>query len=260
MKQWKPLVASLVVIALAMGALAAWKHLGPTTGPAPANDNRAASDPPPANGEPSGLKYQAVPFEKLPELDPLGLWPRNGQRMSSVEFWVMWQTAGFSKCRLLGTSDQRDWFDLGSTGGEDHCLQASLAYFGSAVTFAVEFDAGGTRYRSAPRTVYFGQGAHFARRSHEFTPGDAPGQTFPLEVFGRNPRRLSLDAFLAVWFPQELVTFVAHGREREGDDGGEVLFGVQDPAVLEGRGCQGFLEVYDVVTDTYDRTRILIRP
>jgi len=259
MKQWKPLIASLVVIALAMGALAAWKYLGGKPGPGPSNNNRAADNPPPANGEGGDLKYEAVPLEKLPELDPLGLWPRDGQRISSVEFWVMWQTSGFSQCRLLATSDQRDWFDLGSTGGEDHFLQASLAYFGSSMTFAVEFDAGGTRYRSAPRTVHFGQGAHFTRRSYEFTLGDGLNQTFPIEVFGRNPRRLSLDAFKSVWFPDGLVTYVGHGREREGNDGGEVAFGVQDPALLEGRGCQGFLEMYDVVTDTYDRTRIDFR-
>lgn len=256
MKQWKPLIASLVVIALAMGALAAWKHLGGTTGPAPANDNRPAANLPPSNGESTGLKYEAVPFEKLPELDPLGLWPRDGQRISSVEFWVMWQTTSFSKCRLLATSDRHDWFDLGRTGGEDHFLQASLAYFGSSVTFAVEFDANGTRYRSAPRTVYFGQGAHFTRRSYEFTLGESPGQTFPIEVFGRNPRRLPLDAFLGVWFPDDLVTFVGHGREREDDNAGEIAFGVQEPGVLNGQGCMGFLEMYDVVTDTYDRAQI----
>lgn len=259
MKQWKPLIASLVVIALAMGALAAWKYLGGKPGPAPSNTNRAADNPPPANGENSDLKYEAVPLEKLPELDPLGLWPRDGQRMSSVEFWVMWRTTGFSKCRLLATTDRRDWFDLGSTGGEDHYLQASLAYFGSAVSFAVEFDAGGTRYRSAPRTVYFGQGAHFTRRSFEFSLGDGKNQTFPIEVFGRNPRRLPLDSFIGVWFPDDLVTFVGHGREREGDDGGEIAFGVQDPAVLNGQGCMGFLEMYDVVTDTYDRAQITFR-
>ncbi|MCB9933699.1 MAG: hypothetical protein H6841_09780 [Planctomycetes bacterium] len=257
MRQWKPLVASLVVIALAMGALAAWKHLGGAGGARRNADNLPTANLSPGSGAGSGLEYETVPLEELPALDPLGLWPRDGQRISSVDFWVMWQTTGFSKCRLLASSDKRDWYDLGATGGEEHYLPLNIAYFGSQVSFAVEFQAGGIRYRSTPRTVYFGQGAHFASRRQEFTLVDVPNQTFPVTVFGRNPRRLSLDSFTFGFFPEDLVPFVAHGSPREDDDGGDILVGVQDPSAVKGASV-GYLEMYDVVTDTYDRTLITL--
>jgi hypothetical protein len=247
--KWKPLIASFVVIAVALGAMAVWSKLAgePDHGAnSPTRGNTAGVD----SGEDGGLTYEATPFEKLPPMDPPGLWPYDGYRMAAAEFWVMWETNSQSPCRLLATKDRRDWYNLGRTSGQKHFLQADLGFFDSRATFAVEFEANGTRYRSKPRTVAFGKGASFGQRRYKFTLGKDPHQTWDLELTGRDATELSQEAFLTTMFPQDLVTFVMPPQAAD-----TVTFGVNNADVLK-TGCAGFLEVYDARTRTYDRVLI----
>ncbi|MEZ5993275.1 MAG: hypothetical protein R3E76_13110 [Planctomycetota bacterium] len=256
MKQWKPLIASLIVIALAWGGLALWKFSSAPSkgggGNVVANTDNGAGDAP-GNTDSSDLEYETVPLEDLPELDPLGLWPNDGMRISSIECWVMWQTTGFSRCRLLGTSDKVNWVDLGSTGGERHFLKLDLSYFGSKAFFAVEFDAGGKRYRSKPRAVKFGQGAYFRQREYRLTLSGEMNQVWSVGLLG-DVGHLSMESFRTTYFPEDLVTFVA--PPKVDDNGGEVPFGVQDSAPLGGNDTSGFIQIYDASGDTYDRVLI----
>lgn len=260
MKQWKPVIASLIVISLAWGGLAVWKYVSSdTTEPGGRNNSAGtnSSELPPTNSDSGDLKYETVPLEKLPELDPLALWPNDGLRLASVDFWVMWQTTRQSKCRLLGTSDQRNWVDLGRTNAENHYLPMNMAYFGSQATFAVEFESNGKRYRSKPRTVYFGNGAYFKERTYRISVSGETNQTWPLALSG-DARRLSADSFRWAFHSNEdLVPFWA---PPQGDaDGGSVVFGIQDPGVLGANGSAGFLQIYDGKTDTYDRALIELK-
>jgi hypothetical protein len=255
MKQWKPLIASLVVIAIAMGGLALWKSGGQSKGngnqPAPANM-------PSSNADPNGLLYEQVPLEDLPELDPIALWPRDGLRVSAVTFWASWQTSEQSACRLIATSDGKLWHDIGSTAGTTHYLETDLAYFSGEVRIAVEFTERGERYRSRPRTVHFGQGAHFAQREYQYTLSGTAAQSWPIEVVGRDVRSLGgAEACTAIDFPKanELVPTISLNAASPDDT---VLFGVQHPEVVKG-GVSGFLQVYDPVTNTYDRALVRLK-
>ncbi|MCB9893259.1 MAG: hypothetical protein H6839_02295 [Planctomycetes bacterium] len=253
MKQWKPLIASLIVIAIAMGGLALWKSGSAPSGEG--NDDQPANLPP-GNATPNGQQYETVPLEKLPPLDPIDLWPRDGLRVSGVTFWTMWQTSGQSKCRLLASSDGHNWHDIGSTAGERHFLETDLAYFSGEVKIAVEFDERGKRYRSAPRTVRFGQGAHFAQREYQFTIGIGKSE-WAFEIVGRKVRDLGREPFLAVDFPEanELVPYTSPDPSSPDDS---ILFGVQHPEVIR-EGVAGFLQVYDPVTNTYDRVLVRLK-
>ncbi|MCA8916624.1 MAG: hypothetical protein KDB90_14555 [Planctomycetes bacterium] len=253
MKQWKPLIASLVVIAIAMAGLALWKS---GSAPSGKGNDIAPANMPVGNADPNGLQYEQVPLEKLPELDPIGLWPRDGLRVSGVTFWTMWQTSEHAKCRLLATSDGRVWHDIGSTAGETHFLETDLAYFNGKVRIAVEFDERGTRYRSAPRTVNFGQGAHFAQREYQFTLGAGKAE-WAFEIVGRSVRDLGREPCLAIGFPgdSELVPYTSLNPDSPDDS---ILFGVQHPEVVK-EGVAGFLQVYDVVTNTYDRVLVRLK-
>jgi hypothetical protein len=246
--KWKPLIASFVVILVALGAMAVWSKLAgePDHGASgPTRGNTAGVD----SGEDGGLTYEATPFEKLPPMDPPGRWPYDGYRMAAAEFWVMWETNGQSPCRLLATKDRRDWYNLGRTSGEKHFLQADLGFFDSKTTYAVEFEANGTRYRSKPRRVTFGRGASFGQRRYKFTLSRESRQTWDLELTGRDATELSQEAFLTVMFPRDLATF---GIPKSADT---VVFGVDNADILKA-GCAGFLEVYDARTQTYDRVLI----
>lgn len=259
MKQWKPLVASLVVIALAWGGLALWRFSSAPSkgsgGNVVANTGNDAVDS--AGTTDSGeLEYETVPLEDLPELDPLGLWPNDGMRISSIECWVMWQTTGFSRCRLLGTSDKVNWVDLGSTGGDRHFLKLDLSYFGSKAFFAVEFDAGGKRYRTKPRFIKFAQGVYFRQREYRLTLSGEVNQVWPVELLG-DVGHLSMESFRTTYFPEDLVTFVAPPKVKA--NSAEVPFGIQDPAPLGGNDTSGFIQLYDVLADTYDRALIEVR-
>jgi hypothetical protein len=246
MKQFKPLIASLVVIAVALGAIALW---APGGKPA-ANTN--TPDPPPANLPDTGLKYESLPLEKLPELDPLGLWPRDGYRLAGPEFWIMWETNEHVSCRLLATQDRKTWYNIGRSAGTQHSMSMNLGLWDSKVIFAVEFETKGTRYRSKARTVSYGAGASFAQRRYKFTLSGENVQTWDLEIVGRDARALGDEAFLTSHFPENLVTFVM--PERPSID--TVKFGIQGPGAITGGGCVGFLEVYDAATSTYDRVLI----
>ncbi|MCA8912548.1 MAG: hypothetical protein KDB82_12650 [Planctomycetes bacterium] len=251
-----PLVASLVVIALAWTGLAVWKFSasgGSKGGCNVAVPGGNETDGPASNSESDGFEYETVPLDDLPALDPLGLWPNDGMRISSPDVWVMWQTTGYSRCRLLGRTGPQNWVDLGNTSGHDHYLPLDLAYFGSEATFAVEFETNGKRYRSKPRTIHFAQGSHFASRSWQFKPSDEPNQTWAIALAG-DTHMLTDESFRTTFFPDALVTFCAPPETSE--DGGRVRFGITDPAGIGGAGCVGFLQLYDTRTDAYDRTLI----
>jgi hypothetical protein len=245
--KWKPLIGSLVVVVVAIAAMAAWSKLAGEPGRGATNAPRTNAAA--VSGEDDGLRYESTPFEDLPPMDPLGLWPRHGYRMAAAEFWVMWETNGQSSCRLLATKDHRDWYNLGRTSGEKHFLQADLGFFDSEATFAVEFEANGTRYRSKPRTVIFGRGATFGQRRYKFTLGKESRQTWDLELIGRDATELGQDAFLTLMFPNDLTTVAS---PKSGD---AVTFGVYNADILK-TGCVGFLEVYDARTLTYDRVLV----
>jgi hypothetical protein len=248
MKQYRPLIASLVVIAVAMGGLAAWRFAGqpakrgPASNNAPAPGNAAPTDP-------SGLEYVTVPLEPLPELDPLGLWPRDAQGIAAAQFWVMWETTEFSRCRLLVTRNQRDWHDLGSTAGKAHYLPVNFGDFDSQLSFAVEFEARGKRYRSRPRSVKFARGTAFARREMHLKPGNEPMATHQLELIGGGGG-LSQENFRSYFFPEDLQPFVIPGSS------GAVMFGVGSPGAIPAAGCAGFIEVFDPASVTSDRMLI----
>ena len=250
MKQLKPLIASFVVIAIAFGGLALWKV---RSAPAGNGAGNATGNLPPSNSPASGLQYETAVLDDLPALEPLGMWPRDGQRVSGVTFWTMWQTSGYSKCRLIASSDGQYWHDIGSTGGETHFLEVDLAYFQGEVQIAVEFDERGERYRSKPRTIRFGQGGHFAQREYQYMLNGQSPQTWGLEIVGRGVRDLGTEPFLTYLFPDGLVPYTSPSSQ---DD--SIVFGVQNPDTVR-EACAGFLQVYDGVTDTYDRVLIRLK-
>lgn len=174
MRKWKPLIASLLVIAVVLGGMAVWKFAG--GGTTKGNDNSAnvpGNNPGDSGGD--GHEWVETKLEDLPPLDPLGLWPRNGQRIASPEFNVMWETSEHSDCRLLVSTNRNTWYVMGRTGGTRHFLPLNFGDFESTLHFAVEFDDRGTRYRSNARTVSFGKGAAFGKLEHRFTlRGDEP--------------------------------------------------------------------------------------
>jgi hypothetical protein len=243
--KWKPLIASLIVIAVALAAMAIYAALKK-----PAGGSRTPATNGPAGVDGFDGKYINTPLEDLPELDPLGLWPRHNQRLASAEIWVMWETAAHSECRLLGSRDHRDWYVLGDTAGTRHFLPTNLAYFDSQLTFMVEFEASGERYRSAPRTVFFGKGASFGQRRYKYRLGDDHKQTWGLELLGSDATTLAADAFLSVGFTPEELQTAARGTASD-----SVEFGVYNADVIVS-GTSGFLEVYDSRALTYDRVLI----
>jgi len=248
MKRLKPLIAALVVIAVAMAGLALWSS---QRKPPDRPDNSARVNAPDLPADGGAIQYDIAPLEDLPALDPLGLWPRDGYRLSAPEFWVMWETSKHCDCRLLASKGDGDWYVLGRTAGTSHFLRANLAYFDSKLSFAVEFEAGGKRYRSKPRGVSFGYGASFGQRRYKFRVTE-DNQMWPLEIAGREASELGQEAFLSSGGLAQLTTFVLP-NPAEPDT---VRFGVQRVAELTGEGCTGFLEVFDARSNTYDRVLI----
>ncbi|MBX3473749.1 MAG: hypothetical protein KF754_05155 [Planctomycetes bacterium] len=254
MGKFKPLIASLATIALAMLILFAWSQWRG----APARGNQAANHaPPPANLPDAGLKYEQVVLEDLPQRDPSNLWPQHGHRMSSPEFWVLWKTDDFCDCRLIATKNDRLWYEVGHTGGDTHYLAIDLAQFDSSVTFAVDFTHEGKRYRSRPRSVSFGRGAQFSRRQYNFLVAPLPNQTFGLFMDGRDPIKVPGRGFKHGWFGGDLVVYYS---PQPGDEkGGEIIFGVQDGTQIPADGTVGWLEMYDELANTRDRTVIHLK-
>ena len=251
MRGFKPLVASLAVIALSLIALGAWSLSRDSRRPA----HSPADDRPVTPGVPGGgLKYEAVEMEPRPEFDPADLWPNFGDRISSPDLWVLWKTAEFSECRLLCTSDHRSWYDLGRTAGRTHYLPADFAFFDGHVTFVVDFTHQGRAVRSRPRSVTFGPGAGFARPQYSFNVEEAGGRGFVVRVRGRDPASIPGDNFLHGWFTEMLT--VGYAPQPGGAKGGEILLVVSNPQEVPDSGCVGWLQMFDETSGSYDRTLI----
>ncbi|MBE7491254.1 MAG: hypothetical protein HS108_05795 [Planctomycetes bacterium] len=252
MARFKPLLASLGTIAIAMGLLFAWS-LWRKNDPRPRAN--AANAAPAANT--GGIEIEQVVLDPRPWRDPPELWPGDGQRLSSPEFWVMWETQDFSQCRLLATRDEKLWFDAGRSGGRLHYLTLDLARFDSRVTFAVDFEHEGVKYRSRPRTVSFGRGAHFDRRSHSLAVGGQTRQSLDLFLRGRDPARMPRDSFRHGWFAG---VFDPWYQPQSGTaQGGTVTLIIPDPARVPQGDTVGWLQVYDEIADSRDRVLIFLR-
>jgi hypothetical protein len=256
MKKWQPLIASALVIALALGAMAVWRFSVETPRKGSRDQPEPAGNTPEVVVDGDGIERVWLKLEELPTLDPLGLWPRNGQRIASPEFNVMWETAEPAQCRLIVSTNGRDWYSMGRTHGTRHFLPVNFGDFDSVLTFAVEFEAQGQRYRSKARSVGFGRGARFSQREHRFRLSELDSQGFPVEIAGRDPTGLPSNAFLTGWFPIELGTGVLPGES--GTDGGSITFVVTSAGMLPQLGAHGYLELYDTVGDTHDRTLIFL--
>lgn len=255
MARLKPLLAALGTCALALGLIALWGLVSP--GKAPVGNN-APGNAPPANGPAcSGLAYEIVELEELPAGEPAYLWPRNGQRVASPEVWVIWETFGQARCRLLVRGDKKLWHDAGSSVGTRHALTVNLADFGSTATFCLDFEQDGKRLRSAPRTVTFARGARFELRKAAFST--APGQqSWPLNIVGADPVRLTGDSFVNALFPESVTVFAV---PRPGSEaGGIVDVGITDGLGVPAGGCTGYLEMHDTAADTVDRMQVTFTP
>lgn len=249
MQKWKPLIASLVVIALALGVMALWKCSGDTpTSNGGSIDNSPADDDGTSTGD-DGFTWVTTKLDDLPALDPLGLWPRDGQRIASPEFNVMWETSDHSDCRLLVSTDRLDWYVMGHTSGKRHFLPVNFGDFESKLYFAVEFDFQDKRYRSKAREVTFGNGARFNQLEHRFTIRGIDTQTFDVAMTGRDPADMPPNAFVTGWFPLELGVGTLPGES------GTLLFVLSTPEIVRG-STFGWLEVYDAAANTYDRVLI----
>ena len=251
MQKWRPLIASLVVIALALGGMAVWKFAGSEPARVNSNSEILPEDAGSDTGSDDGFEWVSTMLEDLPPLDPLGLWPRDGQRIASAEFNVMWETTDHADCRLLVSTDRRDWYSMGHTGGKLHFLPVNFGDFDSELSFAVEFDFQGKRYRSAARTIRYGHGARFGQREYRFIVRNNE-ERFSLGVEGRDPADLPQSAFLTGWFPPDLGTGFLPGAGEGGDT--KVLM-VSNADVFENHAL-GWLEMYDAAADTYDRVLI----
>lgn len=202
-----------------------------------------------------GGNWESLPLEDLPERDPEALWPRDGMRMAWAEFWISWRTKEHSRCRLLLTRDLKTWQVGGESTAFEHYQQANLAEWNSQVTFCVEFEEEGKRWRSRPRTVVFGKGARFSGRElHvEIAPEGTTQHSLRLE--GRNPVRVGAGGWKHAGFPEDV--WVGYAPQPGDDEGGEVLLIVQGEQI-PAEGCAGYLEVFDPVGRTYDRVRIVL--
>ncbi|MBZ0137891.1 MAG: hypothetical protein K8I27_16165 [Planctomycetes bacterium] len=256
MRKWKPLIASLLVIVAVIGGMAAWKYAGGNQPSRAGNNTGDAPDGPPANSsDGDGLTWVETELEDLPALDPLGLWPRDGQRIASAGFNVMWETTEYSPSRLLVSKERGLWYSMGRTSGTRHFLPLNFGDFDSTLEFAVEFESRGQRYRSNARRVSFGNGARFARREYRLTLDDEATQTFDIEISGRDPARMPQNAFLSGWFPEELGVGAVPGESR--DNGGAMLLVVSSTEVVTGNTF-GWFEMYDAAANTYDRALIFL--
>lgn len=253
MAKFKPLIASLVTIALAMVLLWAWGQLH-SEAPRPRAGNNASA---PAN-MPDGIVLEQVVLDPRPQWDPAYLWPNDGQRMSSPQFWVLWKTDDFCDCRLLATKDEKLWYEVGRTAGVEHYLTIDLGLYDSSVTFAVDFVRDGKKFRSKPRSVSYGRGAYFAQREYRFSVTQQANQNFPLALRGRDPVKVPGGNFMHGWFGADLVVYYS---PQPGDEkGGEIIFGVQDGKAVPSAGTVGFVEVYDELGNSRDRVLVHLKP
>jgi hypothetical protein len=254
MKKLRPLLVSLLIALLAVGAISLLTRKG---GDEPAPEPSPSPSRPPQEQPEDGPPVETVALSPRDSLDPTGLWPPQYARLASPDFWVIWQTAEHSAARLLVSGGSGAWIEFGRTVARDHLVQVPLHEFDGRVAFCVEFEERGREWRSAPRLVTFGAGARFEKRRYEFRVTGEPMETFELNLLGRNPSRLGDEPFLTALFPEDVRPFAVAG---DGDDeGGVVHFGVADGSAVPPEGCYGFLQVYDPRANTYDRVLVALR-
>jgi hypothetical protein len=246
--KWKPILASLVVIAIALGAMAAWKFLGPSK-PRPSGNAAANAANAPAEQEPG--KWMEVQLEPRMTADPSSLWPRHGMRMASPQFWVVWTTREHVPCRVLARGATGPWYEVGHTRALTHYLALDLTQFNDEVFYCVEWQDGGHKYRSQERWISFGAGACYERRQYKFVVPLVPEPRFRMRVQGRELSQLRSDSFTSAHFP-EGVHFGALPTPADG----VVELLLADATSIPLDGCFGFLEMYDRAADTYDLAMI----
>jgi hypothetical protein len=251
MQKYRPLIASLAVIVVALIVI------GVVFRDQPAPDNTAADDNATTDNESDNedeVTWTKIELEDLPSMDPVGFWPRPGMRLSHPDVWVTWMTPSSVQGRLIARGEGTTWYDLGRTHGEVHYLPMDLSVFGSSATFMVEHEYLERRVRSSARSVTFGAGVHFTRRRARLTLEDTGRQMFELQVSGGNPTELRNEAWSTSVFAPEIRTFVV---AVSGDEyGGTIKFGVDEALTVGGAGALGFLQVFDIETMTYDRILI----
>ncbi|MCC6575097.1 MAG: hypothetical protein IT462_15070 [Planctomycetes bacterium] len=203
-----------------------------------------------------GIKFEREPLEERPVLDPFDLWPPDGARMASENFWGIWQTSEHDASRMLLSTDGLLWHAFGDSTAVTHDRLVDLAQFtGSRVKFSVEFNEKGTAYRSRPRTVSFGRGAHFKDREVHMFVEPRPDQRKEVDLVGGDPRAMA-DDFQIALSPREMKFGIV---PLEGDDkGGKVLLYVDGTTVPE-KGAVLFLQIHDRRSETLDRLKIVVR-
>lgn len=257
MKYAKPLLASVVVILLAWGAIALINRPG-TGNERGVRDNSPAETPPEDAPDNSGYEFITEPLEDLPALDPPELWPRQGYFVTAPVIDVSWRTTEHARCRLIASHDARNWHEVGHTVGERHILALELSQFGGEAYIAVEYDDRGRRYRSTPRRIRHTPGAWFPRDEYVLsTAGDGEAGA-PITLRGRTANELRLEAFEFQWF-----TLVRPGVYLHGDDDAHTLrVTVANPDDVPPEGVTGFIELFDARAGehgAYDRARLHIR-
>lgn len=246
--KYKPLVASFCVIALFFGAMAIWRFSGnrPSGNSAntPANNG---GDVISVDGE-----WKTVRLRELPSLDPEGLWPDHGTRVSDPNLWVGWRTREHASCRVIARTHTSSWFEVGATKAYTHNLKLDLSRFDDEAWFCVEWNEDGREYRSHERLVSFGRGPSFAQREYRFRA--KPNDHLEVELLGELGG-LNADAFFTSLFPENVACYtipVLHQRK--------LMLGVADPAQIPAPACIGFLELRDPASGTRDRVLIELRP
>ncbi len=250
---WKPLVASLGVIVVAL--LVLWAVLPGKTPDNRANapSNTAENTDPTGTGS-DGTRWVRVELEPLPELDPADLWPGDGMRVASPHFWIVWSTGEHTRCRLLLRGRGGSWYEAGHSLANIHYLPADLTQFDDELYFCVEWNENGRAYRSRERHVSFGAGACFEQRRYEFRVPQQQAPEFRMRLQGRSLNELAAEPFLTTLFP-EVVVPAAYALPAEDT----AVLRLRDGNDVPQDGCMGFLEVYDNVSLTYDRVLVQLR-
>lgn len=253
MRKFKPVIASVIVVVVALGGMVLWKWSQGDPRPGGNTSEKLPCSDPSADG----YEFVTEPMEDLPALDPPSLWPLDGRRMAAPEFWVIWRTSEFTKCRLWASHGENEWIEIGNTAGVNHYLLIDLSEFKSEVSFMVDFTERGKRYRSHKRRVSYGLGANFKRREYTFKVDEsAATEGWVVGMHGRETHELSSGDFKFYVFPRELSLF-GLVTPREASD--EVRLGIYNPDSTPEEGCYGFVEVYDSKTATYDRALINLK-
>lgn len=211
---------------------------------------------PPQNKPPSAddSRFERNPLSPLPELPPRWMWPRDNARVASEQFWGVWQTAQHSTSRMLLSADGLLWHAFGDSTSTTHDRLVELSKFGSKVMFCVEFEDEGKQYRSRPRNVSFGRGAHFKDRELRWTLRREPDQRREIELVGADPASVA-DDFRLLLLPDDVRLGYA---PLPGDARGGKLVLVADGLTIPREGLVCFLQIADRRTDTLDLIKLIL--